>query len=85
MILKYLLPIFIILCLAFFTVLLKKWKQIKDILRFRNNLKPGEYCHFKLGNKKVLGYVLSVWKKENVVRVRHLGFNHKIKFYEVYP
>lgn len=82
---KYFFIILGVLFLIFIFRTVMKWRRYYKIIRFREQLKPGDYCRFKINEKTETGFVTKAWKNLNVIHVQHLGTVHKISYRDVYP
>lgn len=73
--------IFILLIFVF----IRKWIRFYKIIRFRENLKVGDYCTIDVNGRIVTGFVTKYWPQMNLVQVNHQGITYKKKIDEVYP
>ncbi len=64
---------------------IRKWRNYLRIIRFREKMKPGDYCSFLYNGRKETGYITNVWPAQNTVRVRHQGTTVNLKFHEIFP
>ena len=82
---KYFIIILAVLLMVFIFRIIRKWRRYYKIIRFREKLKPGDYCHFTINNKTETGFVIRAWKNLNIIHVNHLGITHKLKYHDVFP
>jgi len=74
-----------VILIALILKIILKWIYFYKIIRFRENLKPGTYCRFKLNGETVTGFVVSAWPDINNIHVRHQGIVHRVKLQNIFP
>lgn len=80
---------FLIICILLFLIgliyVVSNLLEHRRIVRWRNSVRVGDYCTFKLNGEMVIGFISIIWRKQNLVGVKHIGTMHKITLDEIYP